>query len=84
MVIENLVGDLVNQGMGNPCPVMSIGDLSQLIRADLVHGNVVCLLITLDGNLSGHPTNGSHLASGNLVSMHNPVYLTLKAYLWQV
>ena len=84
ILIENLVGDLVDQGMGNPCPVVPIGDFSQLIRADLVHRNIVCLLIALDGNLSGHPTNGSHLAPGNLVSGLNPISLTLKTHLWQV
>ena len=84
MLIENLVGDLVDQGMGNPSSVMPISDLSQLIRANLVHRNIVCLLVALDGNLSGHPTNGSYLAPGNLASGPNLMSIILKAYLWQV
>ena len=75
MLIENLVGNLVDEGMGNPGSVMPIGDFSQLIRADFVHRNIVCLLIALDGNLSGHPTNSSHLAPGNVVSGLNPICL---------
>ncbi len=56
MLIENLVGNLVDQC--NPGPVMPIGDFSKLVRADLVHRNIVCLLVAFDGNLSRHPTNG--------------------------
>jgi hypothetical protein len=83
MLIENLVGDLVDEGMGNPGSVMPIGDFSQLICADFVHRNTVCFLIAPDGDLSGHPTNGSHLAPGNVVSGLNPI-VTSRAYLWQV
>ena len=75
MLIENLVGDLVDEGMGNPRSVVPTDDFSQLISADFVHRNIVCFLVALDGNLSGHPTNGSHLAPGNVVSGLNPSHL---------
>jgi hypothetical protein len=84
MLIENLVGNLVDEGMGNPGSVVPIGDFSQFISAYFVHRNIVCFLIALDGNLSGHPANGSHLAPGNVVSGLNPSHLTSRAYLWQV
>src|SRR6266702_3795723 len=84
MLIEDLMGNLVDQRMGNPGSVMPIGDFSKLVRADLVHRDFVCLLVVLDGNLSRHPTNGGHLASGNSMLGLNLISLTSKAYLWQV
>ena len=63
---------------------MPVGDLSKLIRVDLVHRDIIGLLVALDGNLSGHPTNGSHLAPGYLTLGLDPRCLTLKAYLWHV
>lgn len=63
MLIENLTSDFVNERMGNPSTVMAVGDFPKLVSADLIHRDLVCFFISLDGNLGGHPTNCGDLAS---------------------
>jgi hypothetical protein len=63
VLIEDLTGDFVNKRVGDPSTVMAIGDFPKLVCADLIHRDLVCFLITLDGNLGGHPTNCGNLAS---------------------
>ena len=63
MLIEDLTGNFINQRVGDPSAIMTVGDFSKLVGADLIHRNLVCFFITLDRNLGGHPTNGGDLAS---------------------
>ena len=63
VLIEDLTGNFVNQRVGDPSAIMTVGDFSKLVCADLIHRNLVCFFITLDRNLGGHPTNGGNLAS---------------------
>ena len=63
VLIEDLTGDFVNKRVGDPGAVMTVGNFPELVYADLIHRNLVCLFITLDGNLGRHPTNCGDLAS---------------------
>jgi len=65
VLIKNFTGDLVYQRVGDPSAIMAVGDFSKLIHADLIHGDLICFLVTFDGDLGGHSTNGSDLAPEN-------------------
>lgn len=66
MLVKDLTGDFVNQRVGDPSTVMTVGDFSKLVCANLIHRNLVCFFITFDRNLSRHPTNSGDLASETL------------------
>jgi hypothetical protein len=63
VLIEDLTGDFVNKRVGDPSTVMAAGDFPKLVCADLIHRDLICFFITLDGDLGGHPTNCGDLAS---------------------
>ena len=63
MLIKDLTGDLVNQRVCDPSAIMAVGDFSQLVFADLIHSDLICVFIPFDGNLGRHPPNGGDLAS---------------------
>jgi hypothetical protein len=63
VLIEDLSGDFVNQRVGDPRTIMTVGDFPKLVCTDLVHCDLVCFFVAFDGNLSGHSTNGGDLAS---------------------
>lgn len=63
VLIKDLTGNVIDQRMGNPSAIMTVGDFSKLVRADLIHRDLICLLITFNRNLGGHPTDGSDLSS---------------------
>ena len=63
VVIEDLTGDLVDERVGNPGTVMTVGDFPELVCSDLIHRDLVCFFVALDGNLGGHSTNCGDLAS---------------------
>ena len=63
MLIKDVTGDFVDERVGDPRAVMAVRDFPKLVCADLIHRDLVCFFITLDGNLGGHPTNCSDLAS---------------------
>jgi hypothetical protein len=65
VLIEDLTGDFVNKRVGDPGTVMTVGNFPKLVCANLIHRDLVCFFITLDGNLGGHPTNCGDLASGS-------------------
>ena len=63
VLIEDLTSDFVNKRVGDPSTVMAVGDFPKLVCTNLIHRDLVCFFITLDGDLGGHPTNCGDLAS---------------------
>ena len=60
VLVEDLHCDLVNEGVRDPGAVMAVRHLTELVRADLVHGDLVRLGVVLDGNLSGHAAHSGN------------------------
>src|ERR1700676_1897268 len=48
--------------MRDPGAVMSVGSLSFLVGADLIHGHLIPLHISLVRNIGGHATHRVHFA----------------------
>ena len=63
MLVEDLGSNLVDERVSDPSTVVAVGDLTELVSADLGHGNLVGLGVVLDGDLSRHTTHGGNLAS---------------------
>ena len=63
VLVKDLTGDLVDQRVCNPSAIMTVGDFSELVFADLIHSDLICFFITFDRNLGRHPPNGGDLAS---------------------
>ncbi len=49
VLVEHLARDLVDERVRDPCAVVSGSDLTELVRADLGHGDFVSLGVVLDG-----------------------------------
>ena len=47
-------------GMGHPGAVMALTCLADFILTDFLYGQLICLGVVLDGDLSGHATDGVH------------------------
>ena len=60
VLVEDLHSDPVDKRVGNPSTVVAVRDLTKLIRADLVHGDLVRSRVVLDGDLGGHATHSSN------------------------
>lgn len=63
VLIKDLTGNLVDQRVRNPSAIVAIGDFSELVLAYLIHRDLVCPFIALDGNLGRHSPNGGNFAS---------------------
>ena len=63
VLIKDLTGNLVDQRVCNPSAIVAVGDFSELVLAYLIHRDLICLFITLDGNLGRHSPNGGDFAS---------------------
>lgn len=71
MLVEDLPSNLVDERVCDPGPVVPVGDFAQLVRAHLLHRNLIRLVIALDRDLSGHSTHGGNFSSEK-VSQYDP------------
>ena len=57
VLVENLHRDLVDERVRNPSSVVAVGDLTELVGADLSHRDLVGLRVVLNRDLCGHSTH---------------------------
>lgn len=63
MLVEHTTSNGLNERVCNPCTIMSSRNFTELVSADLGHGDFVGLGVILDGDLSGHASHSGDLAS---------------------
>lgn len=87
MLVEDLHRDLVEERVGNPCPVMSVRDFAVFVGTDFGHSDLVGFLIALDGDLSRHSAHSCDLAPihvGRGLEVRKKIEQGGRTYLWQV
>lgn len=62
MLVEDLHSDLVDERVRDPCTVVAVFHLAQLIGAHLAHRDLVRLGVLLDWDLRAHPAHGRDFA----------------------
>jgi len=62
VLVKDVAGNLVDEGVRNPGSVVSSGDLAVLVCPDLLHSDLVGLGVIFDRDLRRHSAHGSDFA----------------------
>ena len=59
VLVEDLLRNLVDKRVSNPCAVVTIGNFAKLVGLDLVHRDFIRLRVAFNWDLRRHATHGS-------------------------
>lgn len=68
VLVKDIHGNLDEGGVRDPSSIVTGLDFSLLVRSDFVHGDLIGILVVLNGDLSRHSAHGRDFSPGQCIN----------------